>query len=184
MRELATLIHHRSCAPRHIGGVDIDGVVDIKAGHVILIEMTVERDLNKVRDDIIKLRTAKAALLAAETLAECYCIVNGKITKAMQEAGAPHNVKVFDVESFSRIFFDFISHKIARERAPFGSAVNPFDGSIDTSSYVQVKYLADKDGSEYDAAGVAELIQAGRKLILLGEYGSGKSRCLREIFLN
>jgi hypothetical protein len=182
VRELATLIHGRPCKPMHIGGVDIDGVVEIKLDHFVLIEMTVERDLNKVRDDIIKLRTAKAALLAREIFSECYCIVSGKITKAMQEAGLPSNIKVFDVDSFSRIFFDFISYKISREQASFGSAINPFDGTTDTNTYVPVKYVSEKDGKEYDATAIADLVRTGRRIILLGEYGSGKSRCLREVF--
>ncbi len=98
------------------------------------------------------------------------------------ETGKSLKVKVFDVDSFSRIFFDFLSYRVARERTPFGSSVNPFDGTIDKNAYIYVKYVADDDGKEYDTDDIARLIKLGRRIILLGEYGSGKSRCLRETF--
>jgi hypothetical protein len=185
VRELASLIYGRPCAPQSIGGVNVDGVLQIDDGHFVLIEMTVERELQKVRDDITKLRIARSALVADnDAFSECYCIVNGPITKAMMEAGAALRIKVFDANSFSRIFFDFVSYRVARERAPFGSAVNPFDGTIDGSNYTSVRYVVENEAKEYDASEIAELITAGRRIILLGEYGSGKSRCLREIFFH
>jgi hypothetical protein len=182
VRELAANIHSRPCEPRRIGGVNIDGVVEIDSGHLILIEMTVNRTLEKVREDIGKLTIAKMALAANGTFAECYCILNGSITQAMFDAGKPQHIKVFDVESFSRIFFDFESYRLVRDSAPFGSAVNPTTGVKDDSDYVPVKYVSNSSTEEFDTREISQLIRTGKRIVLLGEYGTGKSRCLREIF--
>ena len=184
VRGIASLIHGKPCAPGHIGGVDVDGVIEIDPGHYILLEITVRSELGKVREDILKLRTARGALMAErDAFSECYCIIDGSVTQSMDEAAKAPRVKVFSLESFSRIFFDFVTYRLARERAPFGSAVNALDGTIDTNAYTYVKYVSEHDGKEYDAVTIAKLLQDGRRIILLGEYGSGKSRCLREVFL-
>jgi hypothetical protein len=38
------------------------------------------------------------------------------------------------------------------------------------------------EGADYDTGEIADHLRAGRHVILLGEYGSGKSRCVRELF--
>jgi hypothetical protein len=100
----------------------------------------------------------------------------------MVEAGAPHRVRVFNQDQFSRIFFDFQSYRLAREGARFGSVVNPLDGTVDTKPYTHVKYVSTADQKEYDTASISKMLGDGRRIILLGEYGAGKSRCLREEF--
>lgn len=166
-----------------IGGVDGDGVMDVDSDIKVFIEITEERSLQKVRDDIIKLRTAKAAL-AAETgaFARCFCIVNGTVTSGMIDAGTPHSIKVLSFDEFSRIFFDFASYRTARERISFGSAVNPLTGKKDDSQYVPVHYVIDGTTRELDIAQISDLLRNGKRIVLIGEYGSGKSRCLRELF--
>lgn len=182
VRGIASLIWQTTCEPRRIGGVNVDGVVAIDAEQLIYIEITEEKNLGKVREDIIKLLTAKNATFASNKFARCYCIVNGSVTEAMKDAGKPHHIKVMSVVDFTKQFFDFNSYKESRSKQPFGSAVNPLTGTSDETSYVPVRYTVENRNLEVSSADIAAWITEGKKIVLLGEYGSGKSRCIREIF--
>jgi hypothetical protein len=59
VRTLAQYIWGKPCAARRLGGVNIDGFVQIEPGTIVLIEITEERDLGKIRGDVNKLITAK-----------------------------------------------------------------------------------------------------------------------------
>lgn len=183
VREYASAIWGKPCLPLHIGGVDLDGAMEVDSDIRVFVEMTERRELAKVREDVNKLLVARAAL-QQETgaYARCYCIVNGPVTNGMVEAGAPHSIKVLSFENFSKIFFDFESYKIRREKTAFGSAVNPLTGARDEGIYIPVKYIVDSTKAEIGIDKIAEMITAGKHVILLGEYGSGKSRCIRELF--
>jgi hypothetical protein len=104
VREFAKHIWGHECAPVHIGGVDIDGEIIIDSDLRVFIEMTERRDLAKVREDVVKLQVAKAALLQeGGSFARCLCIVNGSVTKAMIEAGSPHQIRVLSFDNFFRL---------------------------------------------------------------------------------
>lgn len=182
VRDVASHIWGRPCEPRHIGGVDVDGVTQLEPELYNLIEITEEKSLGKVRQDIIKLQTAKANLYAKGILARCHCIVNGNITNSMKEAGEAAHVRVLSFDDFSKQFFDFDRYRAARIGAPFGSAVNPLTGVLDDTPYVSVSYVAEKRRDAVSSEDVANFLKAGKNVILLGEYGTGKSRCIQEVF--
>jgi len=70
----------------------------------------------------------------------------------------------------------------ARKQYPFGSSVNPENGEIDQTAYVPVFYRNEKMGKEVSISQISEGLLAGKNYIILGEYGSGKSRCVSEIY--
>lgn len=183
VRALATYIWGHECKPAHIGGVDVDGAIELEADMRVLIEITEEKNLQKIRNDIIKLNTAKAALMQQTgAFARCYCVISGVVTNAMLEAAEPHRIKVLSVDSFSKIFFDFENYRIAREKSAFGSAVNPLTGKRDDSAYVPVKYIVSETSKEVTIQDIAKFLHQGKRIVLTGEYGSGKSRCMSEVF--
>ncbi|MGE7157605.1 hypothetical protein ACQKJ1_28325 [Methylorubrum rhodesianum] len=182
IRELATYIYQNECKPAHIGGVDVDGVIEIDEDTRVLIEITERKDLAKVREDIVKLTVAKHALYRENILAKCICVVNNGVTTSMIEAGKAENIKVLSAENFSRIFFDFDTYRSARENVAFGSAVNPITGRKDDSDYVEVTYIREDNGREVTIEDISNLVISGNKVVMLGEYGTGKSRCLRQLF--
>ena len=145
--------------------------------------MTEERDANKVRKDVVKLQTARAAFLQQkQSYPRCYCVVNGDITRAMRDAGTPHRINVLSFAEFTAIFFDFQKYKFARDRAAFGSAINTVTGQKDDRRYIPVTYLIDGTSNAQTLKEIAELLIDGKRLVLLGEYGTGKSRCYGELF--
>lgn len=183
VRDMAALIWGSRPAPEHIGGVDIDAVLHLDPQLAVLVEITEERTLGKVRADVNKLITASHALYAKHTIARGYCVINADtVTDGMREAGAAQNIKVYTFAEFSKLFFDFNAYKIARLQAPFGSAVNPVTGERDDSAYVPVRYKVDGSSIEIGTKELADHLRGGKHIVLLGEYGSGKSRCVRETF--
>jgi hypothetical protein len=182
IRALAEHIWGQSCDPMRIGGVNIDGAVRVDREIMNLIEITEERSLNKVRGDIIKLQTAKAAAFSQGIMARCFCVINGQVTQAMKEAGLSGNISVLSGDEFGKIFFDFGAYRSTRAIQAFGSAVNPLTGEADTTKYIAVKYVTEGTGKEVTASDIAQFLRQRRTIVLLGEYGTGKSRCVREIF--
>ena len=148
----------------------------------MFVEITEDRTLGKVRSDVNKLVIAKAAAVAGGYIARCFCVVNGPVTPAMVEAGKPHHIRVLSIEQFTKIFFDFRSYQIARLQAAFGSSINPITGEIDATEYVPVTYKVEGRKADASSRDVADWLRQGRKVIVLGEYGTGKSRCVREVY--
>ncbi len=182
VRDMASFIWNKPCTPQRIGGVNIDGVTVLDAEIQCFVEITEERSLSKVREDVIKLHTAKNALFAKGIMARCFCVVNGAITAGMRDAGKEQAVHVISFEEFSKQFFDFSTYASIRLQAPFGSSINPMTGAADETKYVPVSYTVDGKKSDITSKDVAEYLRNGKNVILLGEYGSGKSRCIREVF--
>lgn len=183
VRGMASFIWDAPCKPDHVGGVDIDGAIKLDEEQYVLIEITESDRLSKTREDIVKLITAKLALSVNNNVfCRCYCVIDGIVTRSMIEAGKSQNIKVLSFENFSQIFFDFDKYKNARASAAFGSAINPKTGKADNSAYVPVMY-SNITGSKLLAVGdIAKLLLDGKHVVLTGEYGSGKSRCIRELF--
>ncbi len=183
VRSLASYMWDRPATPRHVGGVDIDCVLEISADRYVLVEITEERNVQKVRDDVTKLDTARSVMFAADNIyAQCFCVVSARsITAAMQEAGAQRKIRVMSLTHFTQMFYDFKSYKVARLRHQFGSAVDPITGKSDEISYTPVTYQY--GNRQLTIGDICDSLVRGRKIVLTGEYGSGKSRCAREVFV-
>jgi hypothetical protein len=183
VRDLASLIWDREAKPDLIGGVAVDCVLKISEDSYILIEITKERNLNKVREDIVKLNAARMSLFNNGKFihAKCYCVVAAdSVTQSMVDAGQENSIVVKSLQGFEKSVFDFSSYQTARQRRQFGSAVNPVTGKNDENSYVKVSYI--EDGQEIDVNEIASLLIKGKQVVMTGEYGSGKSRCVKEVF--
>lgn len=182
VREMAGFIWARPCTPQRIGGVNIDGVTILDSEIYCFVEITEDRTLAKVREDIVKLTTAKNTMFLKGVMARCFCVVNGLVTPAMRDAGKEQHIHVVSFEEFSKQFFDFNTYASARKISPFGSSINPLTGEADDTKYVPVRYNVDGKKDDISTKDVADYLRSGKNVVLLGEYGSGKSRCIREVF--
>ncbi len=183
VRSVASHIWNGNCSPQNIGGVDLDGVLLLGPDAQIFIEITEERKLNKVREDINKLLTARNAYLQEfQSFPRCYCVIDGTVTSGMLDAAKPHKINVLSYDDFSKIFFDFDKYRFARETVAFGSALNPLTGAKDDREYIDVTYIVDESGKEIGASEIVKMLRDGKHVILMGEYGTGKSRCFRQLF--
>lgn len=182
VRDIASHLYARPCEPDRIAGNDIDGVVSIDDTTKNLIEITVNCTLEKVRTDIAKLIIARSALFQNGILSRRIIVLDKEPTQAMLNGGRDNNIAVVSVSQLAAEFFHYERYRFARLKYPFGSAVHPETGAIDETNYVPVLYEDQKSNKKYTPQQIADGLSGGRNFVVLGEYGSGKSRCVAEVF--
>ncbi len=167
--------------PETINGVKVDCVLHIRPDHWIVIEITQEDKLAKLREDLAKFATIRPYLFSRSIYAECHFVCETSPPPSLIESGAGHNVQVLSAAGFTSLFFDYATYARVRKGRRFGSAVD-LSGNIDARSYVPVHYADIKSGRELTIADLADALRNGRRIVLIGNYGTGKSRCIRELF--
>lgn len=180
VRELAEAVWAVPCHPETIAGVKVDAVLRIRPDYLVLIEISKRDDLDKLREDLAKFAVCKTAMMAQGIYAECYFVTSGD-ESSLVASGDAVNVGVFSLGSFASKFVGSKQYLFARASRPFGSAVNPDTGESDTAKYTPISYI-DSDGTKYGVRELAEALIDGQRFILLGEFGTGKSRCIKEVF--
>ncbi len=182
-RDLASIIWNRVASPERISGVNFDAVIRISNEEIILIEITQQFDLDKIRSDIAKIQSVKLTFLTEGVLAKAYIILNSEPTAGMLELGKAAKINVLSVDSFSKIAFDYQSYFTLRTRTAFGSAINPTTGQPDNNKYIPVQYVDESGRKHFSTDDISNKLLNSEKILLLGEYGTGKSRCTKEVFL-
>lgn len=180
VRKIAESVWAVAAEPEREAGIKCDAILKPKKDYWVLIEISKQDSLSKLREDLAKLGLARQALLARGIYSECYFITSGEHS-SLRESGEAINVEVHDIVSFAAKFLGGSLYLSERRRTPFGSAVNPDDGSVDTNKYTHIGY-DDQTGKRYSVAEITHRVRAGSKILLIGEFGTGKSRCLMEVF--
>lgn len=182
VRAIAALRWGAPCKPEHIDGVDFDGVVRVSADELVLIEITKERDLDKVRSDLNKIKPTKLRLATEGLICRAFVVLDSEPTNSMDEAGRNSHITVCSASEFGRNFFDFQGYDALRKNFPFGSAVDSQTGANDSREFIPVDYHELVRGKTYKLENIAMQLQRGANIVLTGDYGTGKSRCVREIY--
>jgi len=182
VRGIAELIFGQPCEPGRIAGVNFDGILQHSELETIAIEVSRQHNLDKVREGIIRLTLARQTLSADGVLLRGYIVLAKAPTPAMTEAANAAKFHVLSTSQFAALFFQFPRYRSARVGASFGSSIDPVTGNVDTVNYVPVSYSRTDTGKDITVAELKEILLNGQNIILLGEYGSGKSRCIRELF--
>ena len=181
VRKIASYIWERPAVAETIAGVKCDCVVKIEADRWILIEITEQCSLEKVRSDILKLRTVKSALLQEEIYAKCYFVMREKPTDSMRSSGSAQKIHVMSMDEFKNMYFDYPGYFHLRSEKQFGSLVNFETGKPEQNEYINVSYIS-RTGREFGISEIIANLKAGKKIILKGDFGSGKSRCVKQVF--
>ena len=182
VRGIAQLRWNATCRPEHIDGMDFDGVVRVSADEIILIEITKERNLQKVRDDLNKIKPTKLRLATEGLVCRGFVILDQEPTNSMVEAGEKSHIAVMSAAAFERSFFDFNAYDSLRTKLPFGSAIDAKTGENDLITFVPVRYtLASGQGSLNVTDLVTQMLRRNR-VVLTGDFGTGKSRCIKEVY--
>ncbi len=181
IREIASTHWSAPCVSEVIAGVQCDGVIRLRRDYYILIEMSERDDLNKLRDDMTKLTTVKNALAAQGAYAERYFVTAGENHPSLRTTAAQQDIEFHTVSTFSSQFIGSAEYLFQRDQVPFGSAVKPDSGESDNGPYTRIGYQ-DSKGKSYLVSDIAQALRAGKQVVLLGEFGTGKSRCIKETF--
>lgn len=184
VRTLAQFKWNCSSVKETVNGVNFDCVLKPKPNNWIIIEITENEILDKVRNDITRLSSARFHLFSKNIFPECYIIMPNEPTNSMQTTAMGDFVNILSYDTFSNLFFDFNSYAHIRSKKIFGSAVNPFTGEPDNIGYTPVYYeQISPNKSAIQIKNISKYLKDGKRVILLGNYGTGKSRCIKEIFL-
>lgn len=182
VRTVASLIFGKECTPSRICGVNFDGVIEVDPLETVAIEISEQNELDKVRQGIIRLTLARQQLNQSGILLRGFIILSRPPTKSMIDAIVDSKFIVSSLENFSNLFFNFGQYQKARTLSTFGSSIDPITGEIDTVRYIPVRYNQIGSSIDLDVSDIADLLAGHTNVVLLGEYGSGKSRCVRELF--
>lgn len=164
-----------------IAGVKCDCVIDLQNGSVVLIEISKERTLEKLRTDLAKFNVLRPFYFGKQIFPRCHFITLEDPTEALIESGKANHVEVQSISQFLNYLFGTLRYSTVRRTKSFGSAVDIYSGQPDETKYVKVNYF-DEAGAAFSTERIAEELLNGRTIVLIGDYGSGKSRCVKEIF--
>ena len=103
---------------------------------------------------------------------------------SLRESGKAQKVEVLNVREFRERFVGKDAYETERRKLEFGSAVDPDTGQPDLAPFIPIRYLKHKSFGDVEVKEIAELIKIGKKVVLLGEFGTGKSRCVEQVFLS
>lgn len=181
-RSLASIIWKRPAAPERIGGVNFDAVVHISEEEMVLIEITEEFSLAKVRGDISKISALKMKYASDGVFVRAFIIIAKEPTPGMIELAREVKITVISIDDFIKKAFDYSSYANLRNQVAFGSAINPTTGEADKHEYIPVIYTDETGRKKLNLEDICDKLSRGEKIVLLGDYGTGKSRCTMEIF--
>lgn len=182
IRDIASYRWNCDATTETIAGVKCDCVLKPDVDQYIIIEITEESSLHKVRNDITKLATVRLALMQKGIFAKCYFVMKDIPTDSMRAAGEGQRVFIRSAEEFQNEYFEYKSYVYIRKQKQFGSLINIETGEPENNTYINVSYLNKKTGQELGINNIIDLLKKGKKVILKGDFGLGKSRCVKQIF--
>lgn len=182
IRDIASYRWDCNATTETIAGVKCDCVLKPYDDEWILVEVTEESNITKVRGDISKLVTVRNALFSEGIFGRCYFVMKDTPTDAMRAAGSAQRVLVRSAEEFQNEYFQYGNYVYIRKRKQFGSLINIETGEPEDNIYVNVSYLNKRTGQEVDVNGIIDYLSKGKRVILKGDFGLGKSRCVKQIF--
>ncbi len=183
VRTVAQYIWNASAQSETINGVRMDSVLKLEPDRWIILEITTSNTLDKLRTDLSKFQSVRPALLADGIHATCYFVTEQEPSESIKTTANGHRIIALSVEQLEKQFIDYASYRYLRTEKPFGSAVDPFSGKKDNLPYVPVDYTEANSHKKFTVKQLANALTHGRRFILLGNYGTGKSRCIQETYM-
>ncbi len=138
IREIASFRWDCHAVTETIAGVKCDCILKIKPDYWVAIEITVERNVDKVRQDVNKLTSVRNHLFATNTYCECYCVLKDTPTDAMRSTGSSVNIRVQSAEEFQNDYFEYSNYIHIRKQKQFGSLINMATGEPENNNYIEV----------------------------------------------
>lgn len=181
VRQIASSHWSAPARAEEIAGVRCDAVIRVSPDEIIAIEITKEDNLGKLRTDLAKFASIRAALVPEGIVVRSF-FVSAHEVSSLRATGRAQKVEVLSVKEFREKFVGKESYEHARKNVEFGSALDPDTNKGDTGAFIETGYIQESTGKVYNVDEVAQLLANGRKIILLGEFGTGKSRCAKEVF--
>lgn len=182
VRQIANLKWRAMAVSENIAGVNFDCVLKLNSDRWIIIEVSEKNDLQKVREDIAKCAATRMTLFGKNIYSEFYIVLKNSPTDLMRNTASSAKISLLSIDEFESYLFDFNRYSSVRMSRPFGSAVDPISGNPDRVNYTPVSYELTQSHKTIELTEIIKYLLDRRKVILIGDYGTGKSRCLQELF--
>jgi len=184
VRQTARLLWNREARQELINGVVYDVVIHLTSQRLVVVEATISTELRKIREDLTRLSMARLhMLMERHSIVEPYLVLRNDPSPDIIATANGLNIEVMSLRQIKGRLFDFTSYRSQRENNPFGSAVLSESGQQDRSEYTPVTYVGPTGNSDITIENICSRLVAHEQIVLVGEYGTGKSRCIQECFI-
>lgn len=181
VREIASTHWDCPAVAEEVSGVRCDAVLRPSPEEMIVIEISKERSLSKLRTDLAKFATIKSAHVPLGIVVRSYFVSSHDVS-SLKVSGKSQNVNVMSVNEFRDLFVGKGEYDNQRGKSEFGSALDLDTNKNDTNDFVETRYFDRKTGQSHSIDDIVSLLSTSQNIVLLGEFGTGKSRCAREVF--
>lgn len=163
--------------------IEIDGVASTK-DLIHLIMVTTSTRLDKVASDVKKLNTVENKIRKNDILVKKWIILQKEPEGPHSAHAKEHGVTILSFSDFKGRLFDGKKYLSLRKDSSFGSARNPINNShkISDDEYVEPLFTMD-NGKRIPLEQIVQRMVSGECIILIGQFGTGKSLTLKEIWL-
>lgn len=172
-----------------IDGRERDGIF-VTDECVHLLECTTSRKKEKAQSDLEKLAALYKRFRKSHPhhAVKCWFITRDEPTadqRACRNGLRDVPIEAFNLMSlatFQAKMFDALGYLDLRARHRFGSIHDPNSGDPERLNYIDVGFRRVGQQSPITLDKIVEGLLDGQRLVMLGEYGAGKSMTLREIY--
>lgn len=172
-------------APDTIDGFERDCIFQ-GADLTHYIEATTEKTLSKVKKDADKMVKYREAEAKRGRLVALWIVTKNEPTgEQRKHCREDHrNIQIMSLKEFRRKVFDAVAYLEHRRPCAFGSARDPENDRDDVWDIrYQPTTFRRRDGKPaMSLTEVADAVRGGQVVLLLGDYGMGKSLAVREVF--
>jgi hypothetical protein len=151
-----------------IAGVKCDCVIHLTDGSVVIIEISKERTLDKLRQDVSKFNVIRPFFFQQNIFPRCFFVTLAPPTPALIAAGQANHVQVHSFSQFFNLMLGLQNYLSLRRKQAFGSAIDLYSGEPDENKYVRVEYFSDS-GVPYTPEKIADELRDGRTVVLIGD---------------
>ena len=182
VRALASLKWGRPATAAMINNVHFDCVLEVTEKHHIIIEVSKSNTIGKLREDLAKFSSIDNYLWHKRIFCEYFFVSDNGLSDEFRGTAKGNNVTAYTLTEFETFVLDYNKYVHFRKGKGFGSAVDPHTGEPDTKDYIKVRYQNTRTNKDVSIDDIANMLKQGRSIILTGDYGTGKSRLIKELF--
>lgn len=174
------------CGAGMEGGRETDGIFDTEdCRHVV--EATTSRRKAKAEEDIKKLvgLIHKLKARSGTRVVRGWFITRDEPTADQRQVANRHRdiINTLSFSQFQARLVDSRTYLSLRDQYAFGSVRDPGTGQRDTTiEYVSLDLAKGDSRDVVSRSDIVDLVSKGNTVVLLGDYGAGKSMTLREIY--
>ena len=167
-------------------GKERDGIFETEEC-VHLLEATTSRKKEKATQDIGKLvkLASSSAMKRRGKPVQCWFVTESEPTAEQRSVADKHRslVNALSLRQFQGKLVDAATYINVRDKCRFGSICDPATGDFDPDTgYVALEMLDVRTEDTWSTDKLAARLADGRRAVILGDYGAGKSMTLREIY--